>query len=191
MIALHVIALLFVAPSALKCSTPATQMPGYEWRQPVILVDGVILPPDAKGIDVQPEDIASIRITCWDPATNSFELNGIPVIRIDTKALIEATQAPLLQLIRAQEEFRSRHQRHATDLKSLEAFGLATDVDLEFEASESHWNASTPSGAVAYRCSGNEASAGMIGEDGKPKLQCAPVDTLALRSLRARYDAGS
>jgi hypothetical protein len=105
--------------------------------------------------------------------------------------LIAATRAPLLQLVRAQQEFHQRHDRYATDLASLAAFGLKTDVDLEFEASESGWTASTPSGEVAYRCAANEASAGTLDEDGEPVLDCAQVDALALRSLRARYDAGA
>jgi hypothetical protein len=167
-------------------------MPGYEWRQPVVLVDDVIIPTDAKGIDLKPEQTASITISCWDPATDSFVRNGngIPVVRIHTKALVEATRAPLLRLIKAQEEFRSRHRRYATDLESLKAFGLGTDVNLEFQASESRWSASTRSEKVAYRCSASEASARTVDKDGQPQLDCAPVDALALHSLRARYDAG-
>ena len=192
MIEFHLIALLLAVPAERKCPSPPAQMPGYEWRQPVFLVDGTIVPtPPEGGPDLEPDNIASIRIACWDPATDSFARDGIPVVRIQTKTLVEATRAPLLQLIRAQQDFRARHERYAADLASLAPFGLKADVDLEFEASESGWTASTPSGIVAHRCTANEASAGTLGEDGQPVLDCAPVDTLALHSLRARYDAGA
>lgn len=190
MLPLHVITLLLVTPAAMKCPGPATQMPGYEWREPVLLVDAVVMRPDSGGIDLQPEEIAWLGITCWDPETDSFERDGIPVIRIQTKALIAATRAPLLRLIRAQQDFRSRHGRYATGLESLEAFGLDTELDLDFEASHSGWKASTPSGEVAYQCSADEASAATLGEDREPQLDCARVDTLALRSLRTLYNAG-
>lgn len=71
----------------------------------------------------------------------------------------------------------------------LEAFGLDPDAPLEFKHSESGWSASTRSEDVAYRCSANEVSASFVGEDGQLQLDCAPVDTAALRLLRARYDS--
>jgi hypothetical protein len=176
-------------------------MPGYEWREPVLLIDGVVtrevatlaaVTPgaDAELVDLGPDEVASIRIACWNPATDSFRQNGIPIIRIHTKKLVEATREPLLWLIRAQEQFRSRHERYAADLEALVEFGLDPDTALEFEGSASGWHASTPSGDIAYRCSANDRSGGSLGEDGEPRLDCSPVDTLALRSLRALYDAG-
>lgn len=191
MLKLPLIALLLLAPGDRKCPNPPGEMPGYEWREPVFLVDGLVVSKDeAEKRDLDPEAIASIQITCWDPATDSFALDGIPVVRIETKALVAATREPLLRLIRAQQAFRSRHDRHATDLESLEAVGFDPAVALEFEASGTGWNASTPSGEVAYRCFASEAPATSTGEDGEPQLECGPVDALALRSLRVRYDSG-
>jgi hypothetical protein len=139
-----------------------------------------------------PGQAAWVGVLCWSPATNSFQHldDGIPVIWILTKASMEATRAPLLQIIKAQEDFRARHQRYATDLASLETWGADTDMKLEFEGSDARWSASTPSDEVVYRCSANETSGRAFGEDGRPQLDCAPVDALALRALRARYDAG-
>ena len=190
MLALSLIALLAVAPSARKCPTPQAAMPGYGLREVVLVIDGVVFPRDTKDVSLEEEDIESIWIRCWNPATSSFELDGIPLALVHTKKTFEATRAPLLQLVRAQEEFKARHQRYATDLASLAPFGLPKDVAFEFEATESTWKASTPSAAVTYQCSANAASAGSAGADGQPKLDCVPVDTLALRSLRARFDAG-
>jgi hypothetical protein len=190
MLALSLIALLVVAPSARKCPAPQAAMPGYGLRELVVLIDGVILPRDSNDIALEQEDIESVWIRCWNPATSSFELDGIPLALVHTKKTFEATRAPLLQLVRAQEEFKARHQRYATDLASLVPFGLPEDVAFELEATESTWKASTPSAAVTYQCSANEGLARSAGADGQPKLDCVPVDTLALRSLRARFDAG-
>lgn len=192
MLALPAIALLLLAPSELKCSrSSTTTMPGYELREPVVLVDAVVTPRSAVD-GLEPEQVAWVGILCWSPATNSFQhlSDGIPVIWIITKARIEAARAPLLLLIKAQEDFRASHQRYATDLESLEPFGLNADVDLEFEGSDSRWNASSPSEKVVYQCSANERSASTVGKDAQPQLDCAPVGALALTALRVRYDAG-
>ena len=159
--------------------------------EPVIVVDDVVTPKSVvEGLD--PEQVAWVGILCWSPATSSLQHlgNGIPVIWILTKTRIEAARAPLLRLIKAQEDFRARHQRYATDLDSLEPFGLNIDVDLEFEGSDSRWSASTPSTKVAYQCSATETSGSTLGKDGEPQLDCAPVVAIALNALRTRYDAG-
>jgi hypothetical protein len=192
MFVIPAIALMLLSPSELKCSRSSTAtMPGYELGEPVVLVDAVV----TRRSDVEalnPEEVAWVGILCWSPSTNSIQHlgNGISVIWIITKTTIEATRAPLLQLIKAQEDFRGRHQRYASDLESLESFGVNTDIDVEFEGSDSRWNASSPSENVMYRCSANETSVSTVGKDGQPQPDCAPVEPLALRALRAHYDAG-
>lgn len=217
MITAHVLALALLAPGAMKCPVePGLEMPGYEARQPVILVDGALVPPadraleavdgaDAvfrlrsrelgepdQGLEVVGGADAVFRITidCWNPATNAFGPDGLPVVRVLTTALVQETRAPLIDLVSAQEAFRSRHGSYASDLASLETFGFAPDVTLDFEASGSGWTASTPFARVAYRCSASDESARTVGDEGEPQLDCEAVDALELAALRERYHGG-
>jgi hypothetical protein len=190
MLGLPVIALMLVAPGEMKCPATVASMPGYGTREAVFMIDGIISQnPADTGMDLQ-EDIAWHELTCWDHQTDSFERSGIQIVRIQTKALVAATRAPLLQLIQAQEAFRARHERYAPDLASLQPFGLDPEVRLDFETSESGWKASTPPGPIAHSCSATEASIATLREDGEPELDCTQVDTLALRSLRTLFDSG-
>jgi hypothetical protein len=190
MFVLPTLALLLLAPSELKCSKSSmTRMPGYAMREPVVLVDAAVT--SQSGMDaLAPEEVGYVGIMCWNPLTNSFEHlgEGIPVIWIITETTIERARAPLRQVIDAQENFRARHARYAADAESLEAFGLSTDVKLVIEGSESGWRASTPADHAVYQCSARRSSPSA--EDEQAKLDCAPVAAIALRALRARYDAG-
>ncbi len=192
MMGLPLIALMLVAPAEMKCSNHSgVQMPGYAANQPVIVVDGVIVDESAPRLGTDGAmELESLTITCWHPERDAFARDGAPVVYALSRHLVVSTRAPLLQLIEAQEAFRSRHARYAGDLASLEDYGLAPEVALAFEVTDSGWKASTPPGDVAYRCSATEASAGVLRDDGEPKLDCEPVDTLALRALRELHDAG-
>jgi hypothetical protein len=192
MLELPLMALMLVAPVEveMKCPVGRVRLPGYASNQGVILLDGEVVPrPLAElglGTDLEP---ASIDITCWDPDADAFSQRGVMVLRIQSMDMVAATRAPLLKLVEAQEAFRERHGHHATDLASLADFGFTPGIRLDFEATETGWSASTPDGDIAHRCSASEASASSRRDDGEPALDCSRVDTLALRSLRAYYDA--
>lgn len=197
MIELTLAALLVVAPVELppleverKCTAGRIVLPGYASNEGVTVIDGVVVPrgmrEGALSADLEP---ASIEITCWNPETNTFGQRGVMVIRVQTQSLVEATQAPLLELIEAQRAFRAEHGRDAPDLASLSGHGLAPEHGLDYETTETGWRASTPEGDVAHRCWATEASASLPNDDGSPALACNRVDALALRSLRAYYEA--
>jgi len=127
MMELPLIALMLVAPVEMerKCPVGRVQLPGYASNEPVTLLDGVVVPRREGELGFSPEtEMASVEITCWDPDTNAFSSRGVMVVRIQTRDLVEATRAPLLQLIEAQEAFRERHGHPATDLASLAEFGF-------------------------------------------------------------------
>ncbi len=90
------LALISAEGLAAKCSGEIW-MPGYEYEEGkpfiVTLIDGSILTTD--GMDqVDPSNIHSLEITCWNPATGEFGRVGVPVALILTKSFVEATRAP-------------------------------------------------------------------------------------------------
>ncbi len=197
MIKLALAALLVAAPVELapleverKCAPDRIVLPGYASNEAVRVVDGVVVPRGTReGPLSAAREVASIDITCWNPETNTFGQRGVMVIRVQTQALVEATQAPLLELIEAQRSFRAEHGRDAPDLASLSSHGLAPEHGLDFAVTETGWRALTPEGDVAHRCWATEASASHMDVDGSPTVECTRVDALALRSLRAYYEA--
>ena len=82
---------------AAKCS-PQMWMPGYEYGSDragfVPLVDGSII--TIEGMDnVDPSNIHSMEVTCWNPETGEFGRVGVPVVLILTKVFVETTRAPV------------------------------------------------------------------------------------------------
>ncbi len=165
-VAVVALSLISAEGVAAKCSS-RIQMPGLEFNDAVVLVDGAVVPVrmierilTAEGLlrpqgpdDIDPDDIHSMEITCWNPATGEFDSGvGVPVIRIHTKGLVDATRAPIEGLLRAQEAHFSQHSRYAHSLDDLVAFGVPRDAMLEFSVTSAGWSATTPRHGVAYRC---------------------------------------
>lgn len=145
---------------AAKCSRQI-QMPGLEPGATVIFVDGLVgrsLMVDGQLVtegldDIDPDNIHSIEVTCWNPTTGEFHSQvGVPAILILTKGLVESTRAPIEGLLRAQKAYFSKFSRYAQNLDDLVGFGLPEDVMLEFSATSAGWSAATPGDDVAYRC---------------------------------------
>ena len=187
-----VLLLVFVAlglvsaeAAAAKCS-PQLQMPGLERTEVVLQLDGSVVvggPGDLDRID--PSDIHSFTITCWNPATGEFGGGGrIPVIVIMTKRFVESRRAPLDRLLRAQEAHFSQFSRYARRLTDLVAFGVPHDTMLEFSATSAGWSAATPQVDAAYRCfvfSGDAAEG--LARVKQPEVVCRDGVSPALREM--------
>ena len=159
---LAVIALSLVSAEgvAAKCSS-RIQMPGLEFNDAVILLDGLIVPDaglQASGgitfgkLGVEASDILWGELTCWNPKTGEFGGVGVPIWSLHTKGFVESTRAPIERLLRAQEAYFSEFSRYAQSLENLVAFGLPRDSMLEFSATSAGWSATTPRDDVAFRC---------------------------------------
>ena len=144
---------------AAKCSS-RIQMPGLEFNDAVVLLDGSIVPDvgtAASGgltLDEFAEafDIEWAELTCWNPTTGEFGGVGVPIWSLHTKSFVESTRAPVEALLRAQEAYFSQHSRYARSLDDLVEFGVPQDAMLEFTATSAGWSATTPRDDVAYRC---------------------------------------
>ena len=82
---------------AAKCSGEIL-MPGYEYVSGklavVPLVDGSMITTEAMD-EVDPSNVHSVDLTCWNPETGEFGRVGIPVVLVLTKSFVEATRAPI------------------------------------------------------------------------------------------------
>ncbi len=96
-LAVVVLSLISAEGVAAKCF-PQILMPGYEYASGragfVPLVDGSIL--TVEGADeVDPSNIHSMEVTCWNPETGGFGVVGVPVVLVLTKDFVESTRAPI------------------------------------------------------------------------------------------------
>ena len=185
--------LVSAAAAAAKCS-PQVQMPGLGPNEAVIQIDGSVVlsgPGNPVTLDeLDPSDIHSIEITCWNPATGEFGGGGrIPVIVIATKSFVESRRAPLDRLLRAQEAHFSQFSRYARRLVDLVAFGVPHDSMLEFSATSAGWSAATPQVDAAYRCfvSSGDAAEGLTRVT-QPEVVCRDGASPALREM---YEASA
>jgi len=201
-----VVALSLVSAEGVAAKCPSRiQMPGLAFNDAVVLVDGAVVPVrmierilTAEGLlrpqgpdDIDPDDIHSMEITCWNPATGEFDSGvGVPVIRIHTKGLVDATRAPIEGLLRAQEAHFSQHSRYAHNLDDLVALGVPQDAMLEFSATSNGWSATTRRDDVAYRCFVFSVDAPLELEEMKEhEIVCPPAATRASPVLREMWEA--
>ncbi len=196
--------LVFAEGVAAKCPN-RMQMPGLAFNDAVVLVDGAVVPIrmierilTAEGLlrpqgpdDIDPDDIHSMEITCWNPATGEFGGGvGVPIIRIHSKGLVESTRAPIEALLRAQEAYFSQHSRYAQSLDDLVGFGVPRDAMLEFSATSTGWSATTPRDDVDNRCfvySGSAVPA-VFGMK-EHEIVCQPEKAKVSRALLEMYEA--
>ena len=183
---------------AAKCGVPL-EVPGLAGNAAVIVVDGSVVgvgmaedqPGQAALDSIDPDDILSIKILCWNPRTGTFGGGpAIGVIAIWTKASLQSTRTPLEELLGAQDAHFAAHSRYATSLDALADFGGPRDTLLEFSATSDGWSAATPREDAVYRCavySGNAAPefAGMTAGE----VACEEDDTRASRAMREWYES--
>ena len=152
-VAVVALSLVSAESAAAKCPS-RIQMPGVGPNGAVVVVDGSAVVSGSEELDgMDPSNIHSIELTCWNPATGEFGGGGgVPIIRIHSKGLVESTRAPIEALLRAQEAYISQHSRYARSLDDLVEFGLPRDSMLEFSATLTGWSATTPRQDVDYRC---------------------------------------
>ena len=195
-----VVALSLVSAEGIAAKCPSRiQMPGLAFNDAVVLLDGSIVPNvglvasgefTVEKLGIEASDIHSIEVTCWNPATGEFGGGvGVPIIRIHTKGLVDATRAPIEGLLRAQQAYFSQHSRYAHSLGDLVAFGVPRDAMLEFSVTSAGWSATTPRDGVAYRCfvfSGDapQELAGTKEHD----IVCQPEAAKANPALREMYE---
>ena len=96
-VAVVALSLVSAEGAAAKCSSDI-RMPGYEYvpgkLAVVPLVDGSII--SIEGMDeLDPSNIHSVELTCWNPATGEFGRVGVPVVLVLTKVFVESTRAPV------------------------------------------------------------------------------------------------
>ena len=196
-VAVVALSLISAEGVAAKCSREI-QMPGFEPGEPVVFLDGLFVPNgfnvpgESSALDeVDPDDVLTLRIACWNPATGEVEISvGVPVILVWTKSVMESTRTPIRDLLRAQQAYFSQHSRYARRLGDLVGFGLPRGAMLEFSATSAGWSATTPGGDVAHRCSvfsGNatQALAGMM----EHKVVCQPEEGKVNRAMREMYES--
>ena len=92
-----VVALSLISAQGIAAKCPGQiQMPGYEYvpgMEVVPLVDGLILTKEDWD-RVDPSNIHSVEVTCWNPATGEFGGGvGVAVVLVLTKSFVEATRA--------------------------------------------------------------------------------------------------
>ena len=197
-VTLAVVALGLVSAegAAAKCF-PQLAWPGLEPGAPVMMLDGSIIGTGLSGgeeifVEIDPSDIHSIDIICWNPATGEFEPGrGVNIIFISTKRLMESKRDPIEVLLRAQEAYFFQHSRYARSLDDLGELSIPRDAMLEFSATSSRWSATTPRDDSAYRCfvdPGNAAPE-LAGRMKQHEVVCQPETAGASRALREMYES--
>ena len=94
------VSFVFAEGAAAKCFPQGT-WPGLERGEPVVLVDGSFagtgLQEGSEALEeLDPSDIHSIDIICWNPETGEFQPGGgLNVISIVTTRLAESKRAPI------------------------------------------------------------------------------------------------
>ena len=193
-LAVVALSLISAEDAAAKCF-PQLAWPGLEQGAPVVMLDGSFVGTGMSGEqagleELDPSDIYSIDIICWNPATGEFRTGGgVNVISIVTKRLHESTRAPIEVLLRAQEAYFFKHARYAQSLDDLRGLSIPEDAMLEFSATSSGWSASTPKDDVAYRCfvqPGNAEAA--LGGMKQHEVVCQPETAQASRVLRDMHE---
>ena len=175
-------------------------MPGLEFNDAVVLLDGSIVPDvgtAASGgltLDEFAEafDIEWAELTCWNPTTGEFGGVGVPIWSLHTKSFVECTRAPIKGLLRAQQAHFSQHSRYAQSLDDLVEFGVPQDAMLEFTATSAGWSATTPRDDVAYRCfvfSGDAPKE--LAEVKEHEIVCQAEAAKANPALREMYEGSA
>ncbi len=185
---------------AAKCGFPI-EVPGLARNAGVFVVDGSVV---AAGMmedqavqaafgSIDPDDIFSFKILCWNPRTGTFGGGpAIGVIAIWTKASLQSTRTPLEELLGAQDAHFAAHSRYATSLDALADFGGPRDTRLEFSATSDGWSAATPREDAAYRCavySGNAAPE--FADMTAGEVACEEDITRASHAMREWYKAAT
>ncbi len=181
---------------AAKCSS-RIQMPGLEFNDAVVLLDGSIVPDVGTAASggltlnefAEAFDIEWAELTCWNPTTGEFGGVGVPIWSLHTKSFVESTRAPIEALLRAQEAHFSQHSRYAQSLDDLVGFGVPLDAMLEFSATSTGWSATTPRDDVDYRCFvySGEAPQELAGMK-EHEVVCQSERAKASRALREMYE---
>ena len=189
------LSLIFAEGIAAKCS-PQMTWPGLKRGEPVYIVDGSIfvVPGIMEGNEglpeLDPSEVHSVEIICWNPATGEFQPGGgVNVIVVWTNGLVESTRTPIEALLRAQEAYFSQHSRYSQSLDDLVGFGVPPDAMLEFSATSTGWSATTPRDDVDYRCfvySGDAARVRYGLNEGE--VLCRSERAKAGRALREMYE---
>ncbi len=138
---------------------------------------------------LNPDDVRSINIICWNPATGFGPSPGINVIAIRTVSFLQSTRAPLEQLLKAQDAHFAVHSHYARSLDALIDFGGPRDAMLELSATSHGWSAATKDNP-AYRCAVYSGSATPVLDDMTVgEMACEDDDTRASRAMREWYEA--
>ena len=187
-LAVVVLSLVSAESLAAKCS-PQMAWPGLEVGAPVMLVDGSLrMANELEEID--PSNIHSIQLTCWNPTTGEFGARtGVNVFNILTNGFVESTRAPIEELLRAQKAYFSKFSRYARSLDDLGGFGVPRDAMLEFSVTSDGWSATTRGDDVAYRCfvfSGDAPEE--LAEMKEDAVMCQFDEARAGRLMRETYE---
>ncbi len=184
---------------AAKCSS-RIQMPGLEFNDAVVLLDGSIVPDVGTAASggltlnefAEAFDIEWAELTCWNPTTGEFGGVGVPIWSLHTKSFVESTRAPIEGLLRAQGAYFSEFSRYAQSRVELVVFGLPRDAMLEFSVTSAGWSATTPRDDVAFRCfvfSGDAPKE--LAEMKEHEIVCQSEAAKANPALREMYEGSA
>lgn len=170
-----------VPATELKC--PRTHsLPGFPDDAAVVLIDGEIrgnsLEMDLDELDT--DDVSRLAIICWNPETDELPArNGVQLIVITTKGLVDSTRAEIREAIESLRRFSAANHRAPGSLARLDLSSRAA-ARMEYTHSDSGWTVAT-AGPRAFVCSASGTDFDGV------EVTCQVSHELAKLNLREAY----